>query len=52
MEFLSYNGGYGVRDHMHIETFKRTLGWAINKWLQLIIDIKTVIPLKNKAVFI
>ena len=26
MEHLSYKGGCGIHEHMHIETFKRTAG--------------------------
>ena len=49
MERLSYKCGCGIHKHMHIEMFKRRAGFAIGKWLWLIINMmlfKTVIPLR------
>ena len=49
MECFGYNGGYGISECPHIEVFKKELAWAIDKRLQLIINImlfKTVIPLR------
>ena len=49
MERLSYKSGCGIHEHTYIEPFKRRVGLAIDKQLQLIINtmlFKTVIPLR------
>ena len=49
MEHFSYKGGCGVHERMFIKTFKEELVWAIDKWLQLIINamlFKTVTSVK------
>ena len=50
MERFIYKGGCGVRERMHIETFKKELAWVIDKWLRVISNkmlFKTVVPLRN-----
>ena len=39
MECFSYKSGCSVRERMRIEMFKKELGWAIDKQLQLIINV-------------
>ena len=51
-ERFNYKGGCGVCQRMHIEEFKRrSLAWAIDKWLQVVSNkmlFNTVMPLRNK----
>ena len=46
----SYKGGSDVREHMHIETFKKELSWDIDKWLRLIINTMLVIPVRIRRI--
>ena len=49
MECLSYFGGVAYMNVLVSRHLKEELGWAIHKWLWLIINkmlLKTVIPLR------
>ena len=34
---ISYKGGCGVHEHMHIEAFKKELAWAIDNGFGLLV---------------
>ena len=46
MEHLSYKVGCGIHDVSALRCLKEELGWAIDKWLWLIINTMSVIPVR------